>query len=298
MDPDLFRDRTLHGRIGGKTALVTGASSGIGEALAIRLAEAGAKVILVARSREKLEQVQAEIDRRGGDSAIHTCDLSSAEDADRLVREVLDEHGHVDVLVNNAGRSIRRGVSRSYDRYHDFERTMQLNYFGSLKLILGFLPTMRERRDGQIVNISSIGVQTNAPRFSAYVASKAALDAFSRSIASEVVGDGVCVTTVYMPLVRTPMIAPTKIYEAVPTRSPDEAVDMIVDGIINRKKRVATRLGVFGEVSYAIAPKLIDRVLNTGFRLFPDSPKSKGDDHAPPGPEAVAFAHIMHGIHW
>ena len=132
---------------------------------------------------------------------------------------------------------------------------------------------MRERKDGQIVNISSIGVQTNAPRFSAYVASKAALDAFSRSIASEVVADGVCITTIYMPLVRTPMIAPTKFYEAVPTRSPDEAVDMIVDGIINRKKRVATRLGLFGEVSYALAPKLIDRILNTGFRLFPDSPR-------------------------
>ncbi len=299
MDPDLFQDRTLHGRIAGKVAMVTGASSGIGEALAIRLAEAGAKVLLVARSREKLEAVQQTIDGRGGESLIHTCDLSSPEDADRLVREVLEQHGHVDLLVNNAGRSIRRGVSHSYDRYHDFERTMSLNYFGSLKLILGLLPTMRERKDGQIVNISSIGVQTNAPRFSAYVASKAALDAFSRSIASEVVADGVCITTIYMPLVRTPMIAPTKMYEAVPTRSPDEAVDMIVDGIVNRKKRVATRLGLFGEVSYAIAPKLIDRVLNTGFRLFPDSPRKGNEgEQRPPGPEAVAFAHIMQGIHW
>jgi len=230
---------------------------------------------------------------------IYTCDLADPTDVDRLVREVLDEHGHVDLLVNNAGRSIRRGISHSYDRFHDFERTIALNYFGSLKLILGFLPTMRQRKGGQIINISSIGVQTNAPRFSAYVASKAALDAFSRSIASEIVADGICITTVYMPLVRTPMIAPTKIYEAVPTRSPEEAVDMIVDGIINRKKRVATRLGIFGEVSYAIAPKLIDRVLNTGFRLFPDSPRAGHDDkHIPPGPEAVAFAHIMQGIHW
>lgn len=298
MDPDLFLDRTLHGRIGGKVAMVTGASSGIGEALSIRLAEAGAKVLLVARSRDKLEALQREIDLRGGESLVHPCDLSDPDDVDRLIREVLDTYGHVDLLVNNAGRSIRRGIAHSYNRYHDFQRTMQLNYFGSLKLILGLLPAMRDRKDGQIVNVSSIGVQTNAPRFSAYVASKAALDAFSRSIASEVVGDGICITTVYMPLVRTPMIAPTKIYEAVPTRSTDEAVDMIVDGIVNRRKRVATRLGVFGEVSYAIAPKLIDRVLNTGFRLFPDSPKAKGEDHAPPGPEAVAFAHIMHGIHW
>jgi len=299
MDPDLFLDRSLHGRIAGKVAMVTGASSGIGEALAIRLAEAGAKVLLVARSREKLEKVQQAIELRGGESLIHTCDLSSPEDADRLVDEVLAEYGCVDLLVNNAGRSIRRGISHSYDRYHDFERTMSLNYFGSLKLILGLLPAMRERKDGQIINISSIGVQTNAPRFSAYIASKAALDAFSRSIASEVVADGVCVTTVYMPLVRTPMIAPTKIYEAVPTRSPEEAVDMIVDGIVNRRKRVATRLGIFGEVSYALAPKLIDRVLNTGFRLFPDSPrKGKEQDQKPPGPEAVAFAHLMKGIHW
>jgi NAD(P)-dependent dehydrogenase (short-subunit alcohol dehydrogenase family) len=299
MDPDLFQDRTLRGQIGGKTAMVTGASSGIGEALAIRLAEAGAKVLLVARSREKLEAVQQAIDRRGGESLIHTCDLADPEDVDRLVREVLDTYGHVDLLVNNAGRSIRRGISHSYDRYHDYERTMALNYFGALKLILGLLPAMRERKGGQIINISSIGVQTNAPRFSAYVASKAALDAFSRSIASEVVADGICVTTIYMPLVKTPMIAPTKIYEAFPTRSPDDAVDMIVDGIVNRKKRVATRLGVFGEVSYALAPKLIDRVLNTGYRLFPDSPrKGKDDKHVPPGPEAVAFAHIMRGIHW
>ncbi len=299
MDPDLFLDRSLHGRIAGKVAMVTGASSGIGEALAIRLAEAGAKVLLVARSREKLERVQQAIELRGGESLIHTCDLSSPEDADRLVSEVLAEYGCIDLLVNNAGRSIRRGISHSYDRYHDFERTMSLNYFGSLKLILGLLPAMRERKDGQIVNISSIGVQTNAPRFSAYIASKAALDAFSRSIASEVVADGVCVTTVYMPLVRTPMIAPTKIYEAVPTRSPEEAVDMIVDGIVNRRKRVATRLGIFGEVSYALAPKLIDRVLNTGFRLFPDSPrKGEEEEQKPPGPEAVAFAHLMKGIHW
>ena len=298
MDPDLFQDRTLQGRIGGKVAMVTGASSGIGEALSIRLAEAGAKVLLVARSHEKLEAVQEAIDFRGGESLIHTCDLSDPEDADRLVREVLDEYGHVDLLVNNAGRSIRRGVSHSYDRYHDFERTMQLNYFGSLKLILGLLPTMRERKEGQIVNVSSIGVQTNAPRFSAYVASKAALDAFSRSIASEVVTDGISVTTVYMPLVRTPMTAPTKIYEAFPLRSTDDAVDMIVDGIIHRKKRVATRLGIFGEVTYSIAPRFVDRILNTGFRLFPDSPRSKGEKHTAPGPEAVAFAHIMHGIHW
>ncbi|MCZ6807881.1 MAG: SDR family oxidoreductase, partial [Deltaproteobacteria bacterium] len=234
MDPDLFKDRTLRGRIEGKIAMVTGASSGIGKAVALRLGDAGAKVLLVARSREKLEETRQVIEDRGGEAVIYTCDLAETDDADRLVREVLDTHGHVDLLVNNAGRSIRRSVAYSCDRFHDFERTMSLNYFGSLKLILGLLPVMRERKSGQIVNISSIGVQSNAPRFRAYGASKAALDAFSRSLASEVIADGIYVTTIYMPLVKTPMIAPTKFYESLPTRTPQEAADMIIDGIINR----------------------------------------------------------------
>ena len=159
-----------------------------------------------------------------------TCPTSRT--CDRLVAEVLAEHGRVDVLVNNAGRSIRRSIANSYDRFHDFQRTMQLNYFGALKLIMGFLPGMRKRKSGHIINISSIGAQTNTPRFSAYVASKSALDAFSRSIASEIVDDKVFITTVYMPLVRTPMIAPTGIYDAFPTASPDEAADMIVQAMI------------------------------------------------------------------
>lgn len=297
MDPDLFQDRTLRGRIEGRIAMVTGASSGIGKAVALRLGDAGAKVLLVARSQDKLEETRQTIEDRGGEAIIHTCDLASPDDADRLVQEVLEAHGHVDLLVNNAGRSIRRSVAYSCDRFHDFERTMSLNYFGSLKLILGLLPVMRERKSGQIVNISSIGVQTNAPRFSAYVASKAALDAFSRSLASEVIADNVYVTTVYMPLVKTPMISPTKFYDSIPTRTPEEAADMVIDGIINRKKRVATRLGTFGEVTYALFPKLNDRILNTGFRLFPDS-KPKDGKYKVPTPEAVAFAHMLKGIHW
>ena len=219
LDPDLFKDRSLSGAIGGKTVMITGASSGIGKAAAIKAAAAGATVLLVARTPEKLEETKAEIEEAGGEAHIHRADLSDIEDVERMAEEVLAEHGKVDILVNNAGRSIRRSVALSYDRFHDFERTMQLNYFGSLQLILSLLPAMRKtgkghKKGGHIINVSSIGVQTNTPRFSAYVASKAALDAWSRCAASEMVDDNVSITTIHMPLVRTPMIAPTKMYDA------------------------------------------------------------------------------------
>ncbi|HKG36461.1 MAG TPA: SDR family NAD(P)-dependent oxidoreductase, partial [Solirubrobacterales bacterium] len=229
-------------------------------------------------------------------------DLADVDDLDRMADEVLEQHGHVDILVNNAGRSIRRSVELSYDRIHDYERTMQLNYFGALKLILRFLPVMRERKGGHIINISSIGVQTNTPRFSAYVSSKAALDAFSRCIASEIIDDRVHITTIHMPLVRTPMIAPTKMYDAFPTISPDEAAEMITEAMISKPKKVATRLGNFGELLYNLSPKASDAILNTGYKLFPDSKAAKGDkDKEPekePSAEGVAFAHLMKGIHW
>ena len=207
--------------------MITGASSGIGKSAALKVGEAAGTVLLVARTPEKLEETRDEIEEAGGTAHIHRCDLSDLEDIERMADEVLAEHGRVDILVNNAGRSIRRSVALSYDRFHDYERTMQLNYFGALKLIMKLLPGMRERKFGHIINISSIGVQTNTPRFSAYVASKAALDAFSRCIGSEVIDDGVHITTIHMPLVRTPMIAPTKMYDAFPTISPDEAAEMI-----------------------------------------------------------------------
>ncbi|HRV59173.1 MAG: SDR family oxidoreductase [Solirubrobacterales bacterium] len=302
LDPDLFKDRSLGGAIGGKVVMITGASSGIGEAAAIKAAGAGAKVLLVARSRDKLEEIQTLIAEEGGEAYIHTADLSDTDDIERMADEVLAEHGHVDVLVNNAGRSIRRSVALSYDRFHDYERTMQLNYFGSLKLILKLLPRMRERKSGHIINVSSIGVQTNAPRFSAYVASKAALDAFSRCIGSEIIDDKCHITTIHMPLVRTPMIAPTKMYDAFPAISPDEAAEMITDAMIRKPKKVATRLGNFGELMYSLSPKASDAILNTGYKLFPDSKAAKGDkdgeSEKAPSTEAVAFAHLLRGVHW
>jgi NAD(P)-dependent dehydrogenase (short-subunit alcohol dehydrogenase family) len=304
LDPDLFKDRSLGGAIGGKVVMITGASSGIGHAAALKAGAAGATVLLVARSADKLEETKAEIEEAGGSAEIHPCDLSDMEDIERMANAVLIQHGHVDVLVNNAGRSIRRSVALSYDRFHDYERTMQLNYFGSLKLILTLLPRMRERKSGHIINVSSIGVQTNAPRFSAYVASKAALDAFSRCIGSEIIDDKVHITTIHMPLVRTAMIAPTKMYDAFPAISPDEAAEMITDAMIRKPKKVATRLGNFGELLYSISPKASDAILNTGYKLFPDSTAAKGDKKGQaetekaPSTEAVAFAHLLRGVHW
>ena len=308
LDPDLFKDRSLSGAIGGKVVLITGASSGIGRSTAIKCGEAGAEVLLVARTPEKLEETRLEIEEAGGTAHIHQCDLSDLDDVERMAREVLDQHERVDILVNNAGRSIRRSVELSYDRFHDFERTMQLNYFGALRLILSLLPAMRKRskgrKGGHIINISSIGVQTHTPRFSAYVASKAALDAWSRCVASEVLDDGVHITTIYMPLVRTPMIAPTKMYDAFPTSTPDEAAEMITNAMITKPKKVATRLGTFGELLYNVAPKASDALLNTAYKLFPDSSAAKGKDGKPPAKEeelsteGVAFAYLMRGVHW
>jgi NAD(P)-dependent dehydrogenase (short-subunit alcohol dehydrogenase family) len=310
LDPDLFRERSLAHSIKGKRIMITGASSGIGLETALKIGEAGGEVLLVSRTREKLEEVARQVEEAGGTAHVHPCDLSDLDDIDRLAQEVLDEHGGIDVLLNNAGRSIRRSVARSYDRFHDYERTMRLNYFGALKLILAFLPGMRERKSGHIINVSSIGVQTNTPRFSAYVASKAALDAFSRCAAPECVADNVKFTTVYMPLVRTPMIAPTDIYKAFPTLTPDEAAQMLCDAMIDKPKRVASRLGTFGEVLYAVSPKTVDIVLNTAYNLFPDSRASKGEKaDGKPTPaaekkeeemstEAVAMAYLMRGVHF
>ncbi len=302
LDPDLFKDRSLSAAVRGKVVLVTGASSGIGKATAVKAADAGATVLLVARSVEKLEETKAEIEGAGGVAHIHRCDLSDIEDVERMAEEVLAYHGQVDVLVNNAGRSIRRSVGLSYDRFHDYERTIQLNYLGAVRLILALLPSMRARKSGHIINISSIGTQTNPPRFSAYVASKAALDAFGRVIASEVFDDGVQITTIHMPLVRTPMIAPTRMYDMFPAITPEEAAEMIAGAMIGRPKKVATRLGTFGELLYAIAPGVSDRILNTAYKLFPESQAAKGKtDEAPdkaPTTEAVAFAHLMKGVHW
>jgi len=301
LDPDLFIDRTLSGHVKGKVVVVTGGSSGIGQATARKLAEAGAKVVIIARDQEKLDGTRREIEAAGGRCYTYSCDLTDMAAIDALAKTILADHGTVHYLINNAGRSIRRSVLNSLDRFHDFERTMQLNYFGAIRLILAFLPKMVEQKRGHIVNISSIGVLSRAPRFSAYVASKSALDAFTECAASEFLDKGVHTTNINMPLVRTPMIAPTKIYENVPTLSPEQAAGLVVEAIVYRPVRIATRLGVFAAVAHAIAPKLTQVLLNTAFHMFPDSTAARGkkDGEAQPlSPEQIAFAQITQGIHW
>jgi NAD(P)-dependent dehydrogenase (short-subunit alcohol dehydrogenase family) len=300
LDPDLHKDRSFEAAINGRTVVITGASSGIGRAAAMKIAKAGGIPILVARSMDKLEEAKAEIEAAGGTAYVYSADLSALDSIDELVKQILDDHVAVDALVNNAGRSIRRSIALSQDRFHDFERTMQLNYFGAIRLTMGLLPHMRERGAGHIVNVSSIGAQTNPPRFSAYVASKAALDAWTRVVSSEVVGDGITFTTIHMPLVRTPMIAPTKMYDSFPTITPDEAGDLVCEALRAKPKQINTRLGTFGEVAYALAPKAVDQVLHMAYKVFPDSAAAKGekDTNEKASMEQVAMANLMKGVHW
>lgn len=302
LDPDLFIDRSLRGKVEGKVVVITGGSSGIGKAAAFKIAEAGAKVIIAARGEEELEITRKEIVDAGYICFAYKSDLADLASCDSLIEQVNKDHGGVDILINNAGRSIRRSIELSFDRFHDFERTMQLNYFGSLRLILQSLPRMIERRRGHIINISSIGVLTSSPRFSAYVASKAALDAFSSCAQGELSGKGISFTTINMPLVKTPMIAPTKMYDSVPTLSPEEAADLIVKAIIEKPSRVATRLGIFAGVFNAVFPKAYEVVISTAFELFPDSSAAKGmkgrSELAKPTNEQIAFASVMRGVHW
>ncbi len=304
LDPDLHIDRSLRGTVGGKVVLVTGGSSGIGLAAAHKFAEAGAITLICGRDQNKLNDACAEAIERGHQFVAYAVDIADAEDCEAFVQQVTAEHGGVDFLINNAGRSIRRAIESSYDRFHDYERTMQLNYFGSLRVTTGFLPGMVAKRKGHVVNISSIGVLTNAPRFSAYVASKAALDAWTRCASSEFADQGIGFTTINMPLVRTPMIAPTGLYNNVPTLSPEEAADMVAQACIFKPVRIATRLGITGQVLHALLPRVAQIAMNTSFRMFPDSSAAKG---AKPGDkpakqslsaEAVAMQQMMRGIHF
>ncbi len=300
LDPELFIDRSLKGTVGGKVVLVTGGSSGIGLAAAHKFAEAGATTVICGRDQDKLDEACAEARAKGYEFIAYAADIADMVDCDRFVQLLLDNHGGVDFLINNAGRSIRRAIESSYDRFHDYERTMQLNYFGCLRVTMGFLPGMVAKRKGHVVNISSIGVLTNAPRFSAYVASKAALDAWTRCASSEFADQGITFTTINMPLVRTPMIAPTKIYNNVPTLSPEEAADMIAQACIFKPVRIATRLGITGQLMHALVPRVAQITMNTSFRMFPDSTAAKGAKDAKPhlSAEAVALQQMMRGIHF
>jgi NAD(P)-dependent dehydrogenase (short-subunit alcohol dehydrogenase family) len=297
LDESTGRSSEVRAALAGKHVVITGASSGIGRVTALKVAQAGGIPVLIARGKDKLEDTRATIELRGGTAHVHPCDLSDLEAIDRLCETLSAELPSVDFVVNNAGRSIRRSLRLSHDRFHDFERTMQLNYFGAIRLVMGLLPVMREQRHGHVVNVSSIGVQTNPPRFSAYVASKSALDSWSNVVASELVGDGVTFTGIHMPLVRTPMIAPTRLYDKFPTISPAQAADLVIRAMVERPHEINTLLGNAGAVAHTLAPKLAFRVLNMAYHVFPDSAAAKGDAGARES-EQIMLARLFKGVHW
>ncbi|MBJ7357877.1 SDR family NAD(P)-dependent oxidoreductase [Nocardioides sp.] len=270
--------------LAGRTVLVTGASSGIGEATAVAVAARGATVLLVARRADEPARVRERIEASGGRAAAYVCDLTDVADGgavDLLVKRVLDEHGAVDYLVNNAGRSIRRSLSLSYDRFHDVERSMAINFLGPVRLTLGLLPSMRERRFGHVVNVVTWGVQMKAPKFTAYIASKTALDVWSRAAGRETYGDNVTFTNVRFALVHTPMSAPTEAYRRLPGRSPEEAAATVVRALEDRPVTVSTLPGRVGEVLNLVAPRLSDAAFHRLDRRMPDSRAAQASARKP-----------------
>ena len=253
------------------------------------------------RTRENLDKVADDIREAGGIAHVYPCDLSDMDAIASMADKVLADLGRVDILINNAGRWIRRSLELSYDRIHDYQRTMQLNYLGAVQLILKFIPGMRERGEGQIINLSSAGVQTRAPRFGAYIASKAALDTLCDSLQAETVSDGVRFTTVHMALVKTPMISPTTVYDRFPTLTPDQAAGVLADAIVHRPRRVSPPFGQFAAVADAVNPMVMDYVRNRAYSLFDDSAAAQGDE---PSQEpkfdkrGETFVRATRGIHW
>ena len=256
----------------GRTVLVTGGSSGIGEATAHAAAARGATVLVVARRADELARVVSDVEARGGVAFAHACDLTDGPAVDRLVATVLAEHGGVDYLVNNAGRSIRRSVALSYDRVHDVERTMAINYVAPVRLMLGLLPHMVEQHFGHVVNVLTWGVQVKAPKFSAYIASKTALDTWSRIAGRELYGEGVTFSNLRMPLVRTAMIGPTDAYAKAPALTPEQAADRVVRALEDRPITSGTVAGGVAEVLNLVAPRASDALQWAIASRFPDSP--------------------------
>jgi NAD(P)-dependent dehydrogenase (short-subunit alcohol dehydrogenase family) len=298
LDPGLHTAHSLANLVNDKTVLVTGGSSGIGRATALRLADAGARVLIVARDEQKLAQVRAEIETRGGQVTTYSCDIGDPAACDLLIGRLLAEHANVDILVNNAGRSIRRGIDQTYDRLHDYERLMRINYFAAVRMTLGLLPAMVRHRAGHVINISSIGVLTNAPRFAAYNASKSALEAFSRCAAAEYAERGIRFTVVNLPLVRTPMVAPTRVYDHLELMQPEQAAARICAAIIDHPARNATPLGTFAQLVELFAPMLGRAIMSESYRMFADPDPANGADAAQYRQELGAFASITRGIHW
>lgn len=257
--------------LAGRVVLVTGASSGIGEHTAYAAARAGARLLLVARRADELERVAEAVRGLGAEASTYTCDLTDGDAIDALVVQVLAEHGHVDHLVNNAGRSIRRSLAASADRFHDVERTMAINYFGPVRLTMGLLPAMRSQGFGHVVNVVSWGVQLKAPKFSAYLASKAAIDTWGRILAREARSDGVHVTNMRFGLVKTPMIAPTKEYENQRAMTAEQAGEQVRRVMEDLPPTWGHPVGYVGEAFGLLAPRITDAVMHRLHQRIPDA---------------------------
>ncbi|OBF69277.1 epimerase [Mycobacterium sp. 852002-51971_SCH5477799-a] len=273
-DPDKLR-RTVFG----KTVLVTGASYGIGEATARSLAAAGATVLVVARSEERLRDLAASINAGGGKAVAYPTDLTDESAVSALTKQITEEHGPLDIVVSNAGKSLRRSLHDQYDRPHDFQRTIDINYLGPVWLLLGLLPAMRSKGSGHIVNVSSVGVRVvPGPQWGAYQASKGAFDRWLRSVAPELHTDGVDVSTVYFALVRTRMIAPTPLLSRLPGLSPDEAADAIAKAIIERPRTIEPPWVLPVELASVLLAGPADYAARLWHRRFLTEPDTDGDD--------------------
>jgi thioester reductase-like protein/short-subunit dehydrogenase len=284
LDPDRARRDDPKGPLQGRHVIITGASSGIGRASAIAVAERGATVFALARNADALDSLVAEIRASGGQAHAFACDVTDSASVEHTVKDILGRFDHVDYLVNNAGRSIRRSVVNSTDRLHDYERVMAVNYFGAVRMVLALLPHWRERRFGHVVNVSSAGVQARNPKYSSYLPTKAALDAFADVVGSETLSDHITFTNIHMPLVRTPMIAPSHRLNPVPAISPERAAAMVVRGLVDKPARIDTPLGTLAEAGNYFAPRTSRRILHQLYLGYPDSAAARGLPTEGPAP--------------
>jgi len=284
LDPNRARRDNPAGPLVGRHVIITGASSGIGRASAIAAAERGATVFALARNGDALDELVTEIRRAGGQAYAFTCDVTDSASVEHTVKDILGRFDHVDYLVNNAGRSIRRSVMNSTDRLHDYERVMAVNYFGAVRMVLALLPHWRERRFGHVVNVSSAGVQARNPKYSSYLPTKAALDTFADVVSTETLSDHITFTNIHMPLVKTPMIVPSRRLNPAPAISAEHAAAMVVRGLVEKPARIDTPLGTLAGIGNYFTPKLSRRILHQLYLGYPDSAAARGIAAAEPSP--------------
>lgn len=253
-------------RAAGKVIVITGSSSGIGAAAARQLAERGAIVCVLARRAEQLAKIVDDITARGGTAFAYAADLTDDDSTTTAVDQIFKDHGHVDVLINNAGRSIRRPIKESFDRLHDHERVMAANYFGAIRITNRILPAMLERRRGHVVFSSTMSTQLPIPLFSAYLASKSALESYARSLSAELGSEGISSTIVYFPMVRTEMSGATDIYSAMKMMSADDAGSWLVKAALQKPSRVTSWTGAVSQAGMSVLPGAITKITTPLFQ--------------------------------